>query len=940
MKKILFFLFVPILCFAQKDYSSIQASLDTISNSLGVNQKIIFINNTGTILNSIYLHAVANSYSGNNTVLGKRKLEDRNKSLYFSKFKDRGKINDLQINFAEKPAPFILRDLEFYEIYLLEPLLPNDSVQLDLKYTIKIPSDKISGYGYSPENNYLLKYFFLQPLDFVKGKPLLEAYTDTEFNPYRNTKYEVSILFPEGFTINSDLIKISDNHLAGENNTAITLFISKIPPVSFNFEIKGKKTEVVLGYKVEEKLYSIYKKNIERELNFLNDKLGELPSKIFISSKVKKNQNFIGIDDVDLFGIKEWALFSDEIKSDLKLFQQIAYEVINSKINVDKNLNHWIPNGLLTYYQLQYLKTYYNDTKLLGDLPDKFKIFSIKPLKYFFISKVPLTDRYKLGYRYIATQNYDQPINEKYLELSNINQFIISGFKTGLSFNFLSEYLNDDNFQSSVRQLIDEKIGQKWQPEDLRNTLEKNSGVDLNWFFQNYINTNDRINFKILKFHSKNEDSIDIKIKNKTALPVPILISGEKKGEVVNQKWIFSTQKDSLYTFPKGNYNQLSINRNYLFPEINDNDNILNTEGVFKNRKRIQMKFYADVDNPNYNQIFYEPKLKWNDYDKFIIGLRFYNRSPFSRPFEYSIAPTYSTGTNSLTGSAVFNYNYDMEKGLFRRIALSSGYNYYHYDKNLSYKKYSAGLGLIFKKRPRSEINQVIGLSFNSVDRERNPNKFTNSNDYSQYNLLDISYTYSDKKVINEWSGKLDFQHSNLFNKVSSEIYYRHEYAPNKKITLRFFGGYFLNNKSNSTYFDFGIDHITDYSFNYVDYLGRSATNGLLYQQYIMAEGGFKSMVDKSASKWITAINGEIHLWKPFDLYADVGVYQGMGKSNRFIYDTGVKLKIIPDFLELYFPIQSTLGFEPGKDKYLSHIRFTFNLNLQAAISHFRRGWY
>jgi hypothetical protein len=56
------------------------------------------------------------------------------------------------------------------------------------------------------------------------------------------------------------------------------------------------------------------------------------------------------------------------------------------------------------------------------------------------------------------------------------------------------------------------------------------------------------------------------------------------------------------------------------------------------------MKFYADVDNPNYTQIFYEPNINWNDYDKFILGLRFFNSSLFSRPFKYSFLLTYSTG--------------------------------------------------------------------------------------------------------------------------------------------------------------------------------------------------------------------------------------------------------------------------------------------------------
>ena len=35
---------------------------------------------------------------------------------------------------------------------------------------------------------------------------------------------------------------------------------------------------------------------------------------------------------------------------------------------------------------------------------------------------------------------------------------------------------------------------------------------------------------------------------------------------------------------------------------------------------------------------------------------------------------------------------------------------------------------------------------------------------------------------------------------------------------------------------------------------------------------------------------------------------------------SGIKLKVIPDFLEIYFPVQSSLGFEPGFKDYKSRI--------------------
>lgn len=107
-----------------------------------------------------------------------------------------------------------------------------------------------------------------------------------------------------------------------------------------------------------------------------------------------------------------------------------------------------------------------------------------------------------------------------------------------------------------------------------------------------------------------------------------------------------------------------------------------------------------------------------------------------------------------------------------------------------------------------------------------------------------------------------------------------------------------------------------------------------------MAESGFKSQFDFTVNQWVVATNFELPIWKIFDVYADAGVYKNKNLNAEFIYDTGIRVKFIPDFLEFYLPVQSSLGFEPAMDKYWERIRFTFNFNLSSIINYLRRGWY
>jgi hypothetical protein len=205
--------------------------------------------------------------------------------------------------------------------------------------------------------------------------------------------------------------------------------------------------------------------------------------------------------------------------------------------------------------------------------------------------------------------------------------------------------------------------------------------------------------------------------------------------------------------------------------------------------------------------------------------------------------------------------------------------------------------------------------------------------------LWNVGYAFSDRSLINERYFSTGVQWMEDFQKITTEVSYRYEYAKDKKISLRFFGGIFLSNNTKNSLFDYGISRVSNYAFSY-GLLGQSATTGVLAQQLIIAEGGFKSYIGTTANQWITTVNSDTHVWRWFNVYADAGVYKNKFQNPKFIWDSGIKLKVIPDFLEVYFPIQSSLGFEPAFKDYGKRIRFTLSLNISAITSYLRRGWF
>jgi hypothetical protein len=78
--------------------------------------------------------------------------------------------------------------------------------------------------------------------------------------------------------------------------------------------------------------------------------------------------------------------------------------------------------------------------------------------------------------------------------------------------------------------------------------------------------------------------------------------------------------------------------------------------------------------------------------------------------------------------------------------------------------------------------------------------------------------------------------------------------------------------------FNYGISRVSNYSFSYT-LLGESASSGILSQQFILADGGFKSFLPGSVNQWITSFNVDSSVWKIFHVYADAGFYKN--KTDR-----------------------------------------------------------
>lgn len=918
-----------LFAFSQKDSIYIDAEL--VAGYVSVNQKIIYQNHSANNLSQIKLLNFVSAYKNRNTPLLKRKLEDRKTDLYYAKSAEQGKLVSLKIDGKDYEQSL---DSENFFVKLNQVLKPNESHEINLQYSLFLPQAKFTSYG-SGNNFALLKYFFIVPDSFDTENSSEKFYLDLEENYNVNTYYKVNFK-NSNYKISSNLNQISSTKFEGKLNKDVEFFLSEKENYTFSTEIDGEKHLVEFGYSISDEERSHIEFYLPLQLKFIKEKAGFLPKKIFISQKSKSRNDFFGNDDIK-FGKWKFQLFSDAEKIDMDYFSLISQDVADQIFLSEKNENHWLTNGIKTYLEIQYLEKFYKGYKLLGKLPE-YKILGLKPLKLTHISKLDLIERYGLPYQYIMAQNLDQKIDEKLQSLSNFNEFAVSKFETGSLLNLIAEKMGKENFEVFLKNFIEKNKDKILIKKDFLDALTLSSGYSSE-FLESFVEHKNRINFDLKSFR-RDGNNILIKVAKNTTQNIPFKLETINENNEKSTYWYDTNFKENPYTYivPDNKVKKITINDNFIFPESNFKDNYLYTKGLFSNTKKLKFKLLTDEPNPEVTEVYVAPKILWNNYDKFLAGIKFQNKSLFDRPFLYAIMPFYSSGTGTLTGSVSASYKIQPAESFYRTLLLGVSTSYFHYDFDLSYKRASLYANMTLNKNPRSQIGRNISFNYNYYERDLSP-EMKLKNDYSKYNIWNLGFVYSESNVIKDKYLFGNLQLMEDYQKISAESYYRWNYAKGKKVSFRFFAGAFINNKTRNNTFDFGISRVSNYAFTY-NLLAQSANSGILSQQYIIAEGGFKSFINGTANQFIFSSNIDAHAWKMFNIYADFGIYKNKNFDPKFMWDSGVKLKVIPDFLEVYFPVQSSLGFEPSFNDYGKRIRYQLSFNLNSLIGYFRRGWY
>jgi hypothetical protein len=914
---------------------TIDATLNDVEETITIQQKIEYVNTSSKSLDTIYFNDWANSFSKKTTPLGIRFGENFDFPFTFENDSKRGKttIGEIRNNNGSPLSWEYGTAVDILKVAPSKIIKAGESFTFNLSYTVKVSDDSFTRFGVDNNGNYKLRYWYISPAVF-----------DEEWKAYSNkntedlyllpSQFDITFNYPKNLILDSDFDIVSEETIGTNKRTVIKgidrtkalLFLSK----TIKFEsIVTDKVEVVSNIYQRKVSSPIRALMVDRVTHFLNEKLGDYPfDKIIVSDEDNRNNPVYGLNQLPSF----LSPFPNGFEYDLAQLKTMSRKYLENALMLHPREDSWLIGAMQINLLIEYINEYYPKMKILGSLSDFWII------KWTHISDLEFNDQYSLLYLNMARNNIHQPLATPRDSLTKFNKNIANDYYSAKGLQYLKDFLTDTSLDEAIKEFYTTYKLKQTTSNDFKKIIEAKTSLPIDWFFDEYVQNRSTIDFKIKKIE-KRGDSLDVTILNKRKNKLPVSIYGStKKDSLIFKNWVMPIDSIGTITVPAKGVEKLVLNKEGHIAEFNRRNNTKKIDGILN--RPIQFRLFQDAQDPRYNQLFLMPIFEFNLYDGITAGMKLYNKTLLPKFIHYKLEPQYGFRSKKIIGNGNIQVTNQFESGKLYATRYGFSGSYFSYDENLFYRRFTPYLTFSFRDEDlRKNEKQFINLRSVNVFRDENPN---DSDQEPNYSVFNASYVYSNPNLIDYYRGVVDYQISENFSKISTTLDYRKLFVNNRQLNVRIFAGAFLFNdtRENEDFFSFALDRPTDYLFDY-SYYGRSEEAGLFSQQLIVAEGGFKSQLQPAfANNWITTIGVSTNIWRWILAYGDAGLVNNTQSGTKALFDSGIRINLVQDYFELYFPLYSSLGWEPGMPNYDQRIRFKVTLSPKTLLSLFTREWY
>ena len=881
----------------QKVNFKIAVSLNDKENTLDAFETMEYTNNSPDTLTYIWIHLWPNAFKNDKTAFSDQQLENSRTDFYFSNAEERGYIN--RLDFKVNGLSARLDDHPLYidigKLILPVLLLPQQTIIITTPFHEKIPYNFSRG-GHIGQS-YQITQWYPKPAVYDKAGWHQMPYLDQGefYSEFGN--YEVQITIPANYVVAATGELQNDNEkkwLKERINNVPSSNTGTGKNKSIAIKNKGVAKEDIASSPEFKTL--VFKQNNVHDFAWFADKRYvmdhdtlQLASKRvvdvyafyspsstawkksvgYIKDAVRARSSWIGEYPYNV--VKAWETkmgFAggmeyptitsispnlNDKQLDATLEHEVGHNWFYGILATNERDHPWMDEGMNTYFDLRYNKLKNGNASPVN----------IETKSSFLRNRLP-DDPEDLLYQTVIKLKKDQPIETTSPRFSDINYNLIAYYKTGKWMQHLEKEIGTAKFDSSIQEYYNRWKFKHPGPADFEKVVS------------------------------------DISAKN-----------------VASVFYMLHT-KGSIEEQPSRSFKLAS--------------------------------FISFRNTDKYKYTFLSPALGYNHYDKFMAGLLVHNFTLPPDNFQYIVSALYGTGSKEINALGRLQYT-RRSYGKIQKTELSISGESFSMDEFtdsvgnktiLRFRKIVPAVKITFNNKDiRSTITNSIqwktyllreqGLSFNYDSVHQNYKlSFPKANTY----VNQLKLVTENHRELYPYTTELQAEQSTDFVRLTLNSNYFFNYNKGGGMSVRLFGGKFiyLGDKT------FTKQFITDrYHFNmtgangYEDYtysnyfVGRNEFQGYQSQQIMIRDGGFKVRTDQLSAKvgktddWLAALNFRSTIPKninplnvlpvkiPFSLFFDVGTYaeawQKNASSGKFIYDGGIQLTLLHEFINIYIPV-------------------------------------
>ncbi len=995
MKRLFFLLLLfPCLVFSQKSYFQqevnyrISVVLDDRNHTLTGAIAIDYLNNSPDALPEIWMHCWPNAYASRHSAFCQQKLRQQDTEFYFAADSSLGGLEklDFQVNGQKVTWAFDPKNSDIARLQLAKPLAPGARLTITTPFVLKIPAS-FSRLGHVGQSYQITQWFPKPAVYDPRGWHPIPYLDQGEFYSEFGS-FDVSITLPANYVVGAtgtlqttgelDFLnqkeaetraKMSQADLPGKKkrptghpfppSLAVTKTLrfttEKVHDFAWfadkRFNVLHDTARLASGRTVDcwamftDENFRLWQKGafyVRRAVEFYSENVGEYPwpQATAVHSALSAGGG-MEYPMITVIGNSSDAASLDEV-----ITHEVGHNWFYGILASNERDHPWMDEGMNSYYEMRYMKKYYGGSTVDNAIPKQ--LYNPK-------SNGPLL---LTGYTLLARNHDDTPPD------SPSDRFLPAAYglevymKTALAMAWLEKAVGTASFDKAMQAYFRDWQFRHPYPEDARESWRA-AGMDADWFFQ-AMQTGKQTDYALKKVE-KVAGGYRLTIRNKGELNAPFPVTALNDGQPMGTQWYPAPAgKTETVVFAAQNADDFVIDRDFNTLDVRRQNN--------GRRKTFGIEGFAPLEKPLQRTLGVLPWLGWNNYDKTMVGLVFYNPPFPGQRLQYYLAPGFGIGSKQVVGLADVRYNM-YPGGIFPKMTLGVSAKSFQYDYlwgEADYWRFYRVVPQLRAELRSGSLSFRHWLNLRVLFIGRDGAGISPTDGYVKANykstIYEARYEAAQKKSPNpfqfaaalEWQNNegTPFQIDRKYLRGTVEYQQRFYYSEKRKITARVFVGAFLQNTARRTgrYLPETLTLLphgyNDYRFDQV-FLGRSENEGIFSQQLSQSDGGFKNAIGASypyvaqSNNFVAALNlradlpFRLPLGLPVKPYFDLGYYDdatpvGPERSgDQFLWSGGLLLQFFGGGFEVYFPLVNAKPLDDlYKDRGGYGARITWSLRL------------